>query len=203
MSVSVANSTSTNCVCVFQRYKAIKQNNPIMLPYMYFNHFNYKLFYLVSLATRIYTFSGITSPKWALNRQFVGPQWGHTWVFGSIILNFTWPRRQLAAGLKLLIKRHVNGTRLHWGLRTPWLNSSNCLQEPVSRSCSVSSRNSDFLSLFSIANASFLIIFQLISNVLKKYEYNLVNFSRVCVHSALKINSTVLKWNDTHWKNEW
>ena len=43
----------------------------------------------VSLAIRILTFPfvGITSPKWALRRVFVGPECGKTWLSGCITLN--------------------------------------------------------------------------------------------------------------------
>ena len=45
--------------------------------------------YFVTSPTLIATFSGITSPKCALRRQFVGPVCGHTWVPGCITENFT------------------------------------------------------------------------------------------------------------------
>lgn len=122
--------------------------------------------YLVSSATLRYVFFGTTRPKWLLNLQLVGPQWGHTWVFGNITLNLACPLVQVAAGGKAPIKEHVIGALLQLACLLPRKKRSNCFQSPVSFKFSASSLNGFAPFAFSKAKPSARIFCQLSSKFL-------------------------------------
>lgn len=144
----------------------------------------------VSSATLIKVFSGTLSPKWQRIRQFVGPQWLNTCVFGWSTLNLIWPRLHVAAALNFSRTLHVIGASLQFLVLAPRANSSNCFQSPVSLRFSASlakspSSDSNFRPSSRIICQYFWISCRLSLYVVWTFVQNGVDFKRSTLYSDL------------------